>query len=113
MDIQEDPSRGRGRREKETAMAYVLIQHQVKDYSTLEAVFLEDGERRRRSGSKGGRLFRNTDDPGNLVALFEWDDVERARAFANSYELREAVEWATDATPPRATVLEDVLEVDA
>jgi len=94
-------------------MPYVLIQHQVKDFSTLEAVFLEDGERRRRNGSKGGRLFRNADNPGNLVALFEWDDVERARAFANSYELREAVEWAGDATPPRATVLEDILEVGA
>lgn len=94
-------------------MPYVLIQHQVRDYSTLEAVFRDDGERRRRSGSKGGKLFRNTDDPGNLVALFEWDDVERARVFANSYELREAVQWAGDATPPRATVLEDILEVDA
>lgn len=94
-------------------MPYVLIQHQVKDYSTFEAVFRDDGERRRRSGSTGGKLLRNTDDPGNLVALFEWDEAERARAFANSYELREAVEWAGDATPPRVTVLEDILEVDA
>lgn len=92
-------------------MPYVLIQHQIKDYSVFEAVFLGDAERRRRGVSKGGKLFRNSDDPGNLVALFEWDDVEKARALAESYELREAVQWAGDATPPRATVLEDVLEV--
>jgi hypothetical protein len=92
-------------------MPYVLIQHQIKDYSVFEAVFVGDAERRRRGGSKGGKLFRNRDDPGNLVGLFEWDDVEKARAFAESYELREAVQWAGDATPPRATVPEDVFEV--
>ncbi len=94
-------------------MPYVLIQHQVKDYSMFEEVFLDDGERRRRSGCKGGRLFRNVDDPGNLMALFEWDDVERAKQFAEGLELHEAVEWATAGTTYTATVLEDALEVEA
>jgi heme-degrading monooxygenase HmoA len=118
MDTQEGVSEAKAHRKlespgKETTMPRVLIQHQVKDYSIFERVFLEDGERRRRSGSKGGSLFRNSEDPDNLVALFEWDDVERARTFANSYELSEAVKWAGDATPPRVTVLEDVLDVGA
>ena len=93
-------------------MPYVLIQHQVKDYSMFEEVFLDDGERRRRSGCKGGRLFRNVDDPGNLMALFEWDDVERAKQFAEGLELHEAVEWALAGTTYTATVLEDILEVE-
>ena len=94
-------------------MPYVLIQHQVKDYATLEKVFLDDGERRRRSGSKGGRLLRNVDDPGNLIAIFEWDGLERANEFANGLELHEAMEWASAGTTSTVMVLEDVLEVDA
>ena len=94
-------------------MPYVLIQHKIKDYANFEPVFLEDGERRRRSGSKGGKLFRNTDDPANLIALFEWDDAEKAKQFADGLELHEAMEWATSGTTSTVTVIEDVLEVEA
>jgi heme-degrading monooxygenase HmoA len=94
-------------------MPHVLIQHQVARYEVFEQVFQDDEARRQRSGSKGGRLFRNVDDPNNIIVLFEWDTVDRAKAFANSYELREAVEWATDATPPRVMVLEEILRTSA
>jgi heme-degrading monooxygenase HmoA len=89
-------------------MPYVLIQHNVASYQAFEPVFDADETRRRRSGSQGGRLFRNPADPNNLFALFEWDTLESARRFADSYELREAVEWASDPTPPRVTILEEV-----
>jgi hypothetical protein len=92
---------------------YVLIQHNVANYANFEAVFKDDEARRQRSGSKGGRLFRNVAEPGNLFALFEWDDIAHAQKFADSYELREAVEWAGDPTPPRARVLEEILDTDA
>jgi heme-degrading monooxygenase HmoA len=94
-------------------MAYVLIQHQVAKYATFEPVFLDDESRRKRSGSLGGKLYRNVDDPNNLIAVFAWDTVERAQAFASSYELREAVEWAGDSTPPRAIVIEEILNTEA
>ncbi|MFH0915136.1 MAG: hypothetical protein V1912_01645 [bacterium] len=94
-------------------MPYVLIQHNVKNYSNFETVFKDDEKRRLRSGSKSGRVFRNLSDPGNIFALFEWDDAEKAQKFANSYELREAVEWAGDSTPPRVTVIEEILQTDA
>ncbi len=94
-------------------MPRVLIQHHVKDYATFEKVFLDDGERRRRSGCKGGRLLRNAGDPGNLFAIFEWDELERAKEFATGLELHEAMEWASAGTTSIVTVLEDVLEVDA
>jgi heme-degrading monooxygenase HmoA len=90
-------------------MPYVLIQHNVAKYANFEPVFKDDEERRRRSGSKGARLFRNVADPNHLFALFEWDTVENAKKFAESYELREAVEWAGDSTPPRATVIDEAL----
>lgn len=89
-------------------MPYVLIQHNVASFAAFEPVFDADEARRQRSGGKGGRLFRNTADPNNLVALFEWDTTQNAQKFAESYELREAVEWASDSTPPRAIVIEEI-----
>ena len=94
-------------------MPYVMIQHNVASYERFEPVFQDDEARRERSGSKGGRLYRNVADPNNIIAIFEWDTVERARAFADSYELKEAVEWAGDATPPRAIVIEEFLRSSA
>jgi hypothetical protein len=94
-------------------MPYVLIQHNVANYERFESVFKDDEARRHRSGSKGGTLYRNAADPNNIIAMFEWDTVERARAFANSYELKEAIEWAGDALPPRAIVIEEFLRTDA
>jgi len=94
-------------------MPYVLIQHNVAKYAAFEPVFRDDEERRRRNGSKGGRLFQNIADPNHLFALFEWDTVEDAKKFAESYELREAVEWASDSNPPRVTVVEEIITTDA
>jgi heme-degrading monooxygenase HmoA len=93
-------------------MPYVLIQHEVRKYEVFEPVFKDDEARRRRMGSKGGRLYRNVAEPRNLVAVFEWDTTENARRFADSYELKEAVEWA-GSTPSRAVVLEEILETEA
>jgi hypothetical protein len=94
-------------------MPYVLIKHKVRDYRTLEAVFMEDEERRRMAGSRGARMFKIDEEPGEYVALIEWGDVEGARKFAASYELREAVEWAGDLHPLEAVVIEEVLATDA
>ncbi|HLA82106.1 MAG TPA: antibiotic biosynthesis monooxygenase [Thermoleophilia bacterium] len=94
-------------------MPYVLIKHKVRDYRTLEAVFMEDEERRRMAGSRSARMFKIDEEPGEYVALIEWDDVEAARKFAASYELREAVEWAGDLHPLEAVVIEEVLATDA
>ena len=48
-------------------MAYVLIEHLVGDYETFKQVYLDDAERRLRSGSKGGKVFRVADDPNDII----------------------------------------------
>lgn len=93
-------------------MPYVLIQHEVTKYEVFEAVYKDDQEFRRRSGSKKGKLFRDLADPNSLVVILEFDSADEANKFANSYELKEAVEWAGSA-PARAIVLEEILDTDA
>lgn len=94
-------------------MPYVLLHHKVTDYEDFKAVFDDDAKRRRQGGCKGGRLFRSAENPNDLVAIFEWDDLDRARKFATSFELREAIEWATVVDVWTAEVFEEVAEVEA
>jgi heme-degrading monooxygenase HmoA len=92
-------------------MAFVLIEHLVGDFETFKQVYLDDGERRRRSGSKGGKVFRTVDDPNSITIIFEWDDTDRAREFAESMELDQAMQWSTsNVATPRVTVLEHVMD---
>jgi len=62
-------------------MPYVLTHHHAADYGKLRAVFDDDAERHRRLGSQGGPLLRSTLGTNDFFALFEWDDVEKARKF--------------------------------
>ena len=80
-------------------MSYLLVRHKVEDYSKWKKVFDEDAANRKAAGSLGIRVLRNVDDPNEIVAIGEWPDLEKSRAFASSPELREAMERAgvTDA----------------
>ena len=93
-------------------MPYVLIHHNVADYDKFRSVFDFDAERRKRLGSKGGRLLHSSEGPNDLFALFEWDDVDKAREFVAAYETHEAFEWVGAFGEVRAFVLEDVEDVE-
>jgi hypothetical protein len=95
-------------------MAYVLIEHLVGDYETFKQVYLDDAARRQRGGSMGGKVFRVTDDPNDIIIILEWDSAARAHEFAKSLELDQAMEWSTsNVATPRVTVLEDAMDSDA
>ncbi len=92
-------------------MPYLLVRHKVADYLKWKPVFDEHGATRQASGSRGGQLFRNGNDPNELVILFEWDDLEKARQFAQSEDLRQAMQRAGVADQPDIYFLEAVEHV--
>jgi hypothetical protein len=57
-------------------------------------VFDEQASTRWSNGCRGGRIFRNADDPGEMLVLLDWDDPRRARLYAQSDELHESMERA-------------------
>lgn len=89
-------------------MPSLLIRHHVADYLAWKAVFDEHGMTRRANGSQGGRIYRSGDDPAEVVILLEWDDLERARLFADSDDLREALAQAGVTDRPDVWFLEEV-----
>lgn len=92
-------------------MPYVLIRHKVRDYEKWKTMFDEHGSIRKISGSRGGRLFRNADDPNEVVTLFEWDDMKKARGFAQSEDLRQTMQRAGVSDKPDVYYLDEVEKV--
>jgi len=70
-------------------------------------VFDERRAIRKAAGSNTGRVFRNADNANELVILLEWDDLERARKFAQSDDLKKAMERAGVSEKPEVYFLED------
>ena len=72
-------------------MPCLLIRHTVQDYTTWASVFDEHESTRWANGSQGSRLFRNAANPNEILLLLEWDDLERARLFVDSDDLKEGL----------------------
>lgn len=89
-------------------MPYALIRHKVEDFERWKSVFDEDAENRVASGSKGGYLFRNADEPNEILVLFEWDELEKVRQYGQTEELREKMQEAGVADRPDFYFLEEV-----
>jgi heme-degrading monooxygenase HmoA len=73
-------------------MPYLLERHQVQDYSRWREVF--DAKGRKEAGCRGTRVFRNAEDPEEVVVLFEWDSLGSARRRIESATLGRKFEEA-------------------
>ena len=81
-------------------MPYLLVRHKVDDYARWRPIYDEHGATRKASGSAGGRVFRSATDPNEVVILLEWDDLEKARQFAQSEDLRQTMQRGGVVTQP-------------
>ena len=92
-------------------MPYLLVRHKVADYAQWKPIFDQHAATRKASGSKGGHLFRNANDPNELLILFQWDDLDKARQFTQSNDLREVMQKAGVVDQPDVYFLEAIEEV--
>jgi quinol monooxygenase YgiN len=73
-------------------VASIVVRHKVKDYATWKAGYDDHGPTRKAAGCQGTVVYRNADDPSEVVLLLEWDSIENAKQFAGSDNLRETME---------------------
>jgi heme-degrading monooxygenase HmoA len=92
-------------------MPYLLIRHKVADYEMWKPGFDADSVNRQANGSQGGQLFRNASDPNEMVVLLKWDDLEKARQFTQSDDLREVMQRLGVIDHPDIYFLEEVEQV--
>lgn len=68
--------------------SYMFVRHKVRDFSEWKRGYDEHLTRRNDAGLTEKYLLHSDDDPNEVAVIFEADDLERARAFAQSDELR-------------------------
>ena len=92
-------------------MINVLIHHEVADYAAWKAVFDSAFDWRRKNGECSCRIFRGAGSVNDLTLFFEWESLEKARAFIASEELKAKMASAGVKGAPRVDFLTEVHSV--
>lgn len=70
-------------------MAYIVVRHKVQDYAKWKTEFDAHKDSRMKATSKGGLLLRNSADPNEVLLLMEFGDLNKAKDFIQSSDLKE------------------------
>lgn len=89
-------------------MINLLIHHEVADYPAWKSVFESALDWRQKNGERGYRIFHSAGNINDLTILFEWESLERARAFIASDELKSRMAKAGVKGEPRVEFLAEV-----
>lgn len=90
-------------------MAHILVRHKVESYRKWRPIFNEHDAARKAAGAVGTPLvFRSGDDPFEVLILMEWEELEKARKFVASDDLREAMQHAGVTDQPTIFFLQEV-----
>jgi len=73
-------------------MAFLLIRHKVSDFDTWKTGYEDHQPKRAEAGLTEKYLLRGADDANEVVALFEAQDLDRAKEFVASADLRETMQ---------------------
>ena len=73
---------------------HMLVRHKVADSAKWKPVYDAHLSARQNAGLKEEHLFHNADNPNEVLLLFSVEDVDKAKAFAASDDLRQAMENA-------------------
>ena len=71
---------------------FVLIRHKVRDFKTWKAGFDTHAAKRAEAGLANKLLLRGADDANEVFILLVASDLNRAKVFAASADLRETMQ---------------------
>jgi len=89
-------------------MINVIVHHEVADFPAWKAAFDSASDWRYRHGERGCRIFRSATNGNDLTLIFEWENLDQARAFITSEELKARMAGAGVKTPPQVDFLTEV-----
>jgi hypothetical protein len=91
-------------------MASMFMKHRVVDYAKWKPVFDEHESMRRAGGVTGHSVHCQADDPNVVIIALRVSDVNKAKQFAGSDELKAAMARAGVHRPPEIWFADDVEE---
>lgn len=92
-------------------MAYVLVDHKVKDYAKWKPVFDKSLPMVKKAGGKSAKLFHITGDNNHVIVFAEWDTKERATAFFTSEDIMKAFKESGVVGAPTVWYLDKIEDV--
>jgi hypothetical protein len=78
----------------EAVVVRLFVRHRVDDYRAWRQVYDAFDSQRGPLGVMGRAEFQSVDDPNDVTVWHDFADLERARAFASSDNLRDAMQKA-------------------
>ncbi|HEX9545143.1 MAG TPA: hypothetical protein VF955_08155 [Pyrinomonadaceae bacterium] len=87
-------------------MIHMLIRSKVADFAKWKPVYDAHAPARQNAGLKEEHLLRSIDNPNEVIVLFSAEDLDKAKAFAASDDLRQAMQRAGVSDKPDVYFLE-------
>ncbi|HZP30711.1 MAG TPA: cyclase [Acidimicrobiia bacterium] len=84
--------------------ALIIVNHEVNDYATWRAGYEDVQPLRDRHGVTAANVLQDPADPNNVTVLHWFPSVAQAQAFVGAPELRDAMQKAGVAGPPRIEI---------
>ena len=78
----------------------VFVHHKVTDYATWRKTYDAFDATRKKLGVTAQAVYRMADDPNDVIVTHDFTTLARAKAFASSPELKQAMEKSGVAGPP-------------
>jgi heme-degrading monooxygenase HmoA len=85
---------------------HLLVRHKVADFTKWKPVYDDHLSARQKAGLKEVHLLRNVENPNEVILLFSVADPDKAKAFAASDDLRQAMQKAGVSDQPDVYFLE-------
>lgn len=81
-------------------MVTMFVKHTVNAYNKWKPVYDDLGATRSRMGVTGAAVYRDPNDANVIIVTHDFNDLKSAMAFANSKDLKDAMEHAGVAGRP-------------
>jgi len=88
-------------------MAFLFVQHQVKDFAAWKKVFDSSLDLRKSNGEISAQVYRDASDPNKVTTINKWNSLASAQKFAHSPELKAAMEKAGVVGAPNVSFLNE------
>ena len=73
-------------------MATMLVQHKVKSFAEWKKVYDSVAGLRASNGELSDQIYHDSSDPNKLTLVFKWNSLANAQKWAQSPELKAAME---------------------
>jgi hypothetical protein len=96
-------------KQREDAMGMMIVRHKVRDYGQWRPIFDGHAEMQRAAGLINPRVYHSADsNKSEIVVVFDTEDTKKAKEFAASADLKEALMKAGVLDTPTIYLLESI-----